>query len=456
MSATSVSSAMARPIDSIVFTAPEAGKIPPPPDSIHRAVHQIRLSSISHNYTCVESAAAQQRCSVIVVVKADGYGHGAIESAIHLADHVGADAFAVATLEEGIALRKAFETTPPAVRPTPLPMISSDTRSTSSSSSPVSQPVRCRRSPQIRILVLGPPVGYPRCFDEYLHYGIEVMCSGAEVAKAMMEWVSDEKARKRTEVERAANDAKQAALLSRHPSRDGVSAPPKNPMEAASVAACPPAATEKTPSGQMTTESVPVLVNEYKEPTLSATLGNVSGQDLAKEVRQFLMNQQALQHAKDKQQQKMQNGSTATTECSTISTMPTKKTESNGSIASSTTSIKKGQVFGGIEAVAKSSRTREMAAARAVGIFREDSMASDDTPPTAPAGTANTVASQKLVARKRLRYHVLVDSGMGRLGFKTQPVEVSDVGVRRDTVEIIQELVDMEVAGHPVGKKRRL
>jgi len=47
---------------------------------------------------------------------------------------------------------------------------------------------------------------------------------------------------------------------------------------------------------------------------------------------------------------------------------------------------------------------------------------------------------------------VLVDSGMGRLGFKTQAVEVSDVGVRRDTVEIISELVDLEVNGAPIGE----
>jgi Alanine racemase, N-terminal domain len=221
-----------RPVDAIVFTPPEAGKIPPPPDTPHRAVHQIRLSSISHNYTCVEVAAAQQRCSVIVVVKADGYGHGAVETALHLADHVGADAFAVATLEEGIALRKAFDSTPSSVRHMATPQISGggESRSTSSSSSPVStQPVRSMRSPQIRILVLGPPVGYPRCFDEYFHYGIEVMCSGPEVAKAMIEWVSDERSRKRTQVERAANDAKQAALLlSRTHSRDGVNLPPKN------------------------------------------------------------------------------------------------------------------------------------------------------------------------------------------------------------------------------------
>ena len=67
--------------------------------TLHRAVHKIRLSALSHNYSEVESAANRQKCSVIVVVKADGYGHGAIPSAIFLADKIGADAFAVATLE---------------------------------------------------------------------------------------------------------------------------------------------------------------------------------------------------------------------------------------------------------------------------------------------------------------------------------------------------------------------
>lgn len=72
--------------------------------TFHRAVHKIRLSALSHNYSEVESAANRQKCSVIVVVKADGYGHGAIPSAIFLADKIGADAFAVATLEVSFVL----------------------------------------------------------------------------------------------------------------------------------------------------------------------------------------------------------------------------------------------------------------------------------------------------------------------------------------------------------------
>ena len=67
--------------------------------TLHRAVHKIRLSALVHNFSEVESAANRQKCSVIVVVKADGYGHGAIPSALYLADTTGADAFAVATLE---------------------------------------------------------------------------------------------------------------------------------------------------------------------------------------------------------------------------------------------------------------------------------------------------------------------------------------------------------------------
>jgi hypothetical protein len=82
-----------------VIKQPNGGSLPLPPveDTFHRAVHKIRLSALSHNYSEVESAANQQRCSVIVVVKADGYGHGAIATALYLADNMGADAFAVAT-----------------------------------------------------------------------------------------------------------------------------------------------------------------------------------------------------------------------------------------------------------------------------------------------------------------------------------------------------------------------
>ena len=482
--------------EAIVFSKPPPDSIPPPPEANHRAVHQIRLAALSHNYSCVESAATRQRCSVIVVVKADGYGHGAIESAVHLADAVGADAFAVATLEEGIALRKAFENTPPAHSSYARPY--SETRSASSStSSPTNSaaavPVRSMRPPQIRILVLGPPVGYPRCFDDYYHHGIEVMCSGPEVAKALIEWLSDEKERKRTQVERAANDAKAAALLARPPAAWGAlasntstnSAAPKPAADAlgsssssSSSASTKTTADNGTPNmnnrkqfdvcnslptagaSAATTKAATAPASapvQWKEPSLSATLGNVSGQDLAKEVRAYLMTQKKAKEAKDANHLHANKSAGNSADNSTVGTAATTATFSQqsvatthygGSVAGATavgaakTGPFAGQVFGGIEAAAKTSRTREMATARATGVFREDS---DDD------GTV-THTQQMAVARKRLRYHVLVDSGMGRLGFKTQSVEISDVGVRRDTVDVIHELVELEVAGAPIGK----
>ena len=87
----------------------------------------------------------------------------------------------------------------------------------SRSASPITN-TRSMRSPHIRILVLGPPVGYPRCFDDYYYYNVEVMVSGPEVAQALMHWVANPAQRKRTLVERAAQEAKQRAL-SAHPSR---------------------------------------------------------------------------------------------------------------------------------------------------------------------------------------------------------------------------------------------
>jgi len=219
--------------------------------TFHRAVHKIRLSGLSHNYSEVESAANRQRCSVIVVVKADGYGHGAIPSAIFLADKIGADAFAVATLEEGIALRKALQETAStnpgchenlnhyfnlkqslnttisdhrrnlAVDQDSMSLVSNSAFTTMYGGGIYggmyggmgAKNSRMIRAAHIRILVLGPPVGFPRCFDDYYHYNIEVMISGPEVAMALYEWVSNTDERKRLQVERAANELKKKILL---------------------------------------------------------------------------------------------------------------------------------------------------------------------------------------------------------------------------------------------------
>ncbi len=62
----------------------------------------IDLEAVKHNYRYLKNQVGGQR--VIAVVKADAYGHGAIEIARSLPE---ADAFAVATVAEAVALRQA-------------------------------------------------------------------------------------------------------------------------------------------------------------------------------------------------------------------------------------------------------------------------------------------------------------------------------------------------------------
>jgi len=62
----------------------------------------IDLEAIRHNYRLLKQSSGNHR--VIAVIKADAYGHGAIEVARALGQ---ADAFAVATSGEAVALRKA-------------------------------------------------------------------------------------------------------------------------------------------------------------------------------------------------------------------------------------------------------------------------------------------------------------------------------------------------------------
>ena len=70
-----------------------------------RAWREIDLVALSHNARVLQSALAPG-CGLMAVVKADAYGHGALETALRLQND-GVKAFAVACLEEGIALRKA-------------------------------------------------------------------------------------------------------------------------------------------------------------------------------------------------------------------------------------------------------------------------------------------------------------------------------------------------------------
>ena len=446
-------------------------------DSTYRAVHQIRLSALIHNYNLVEAAAAQQRCNVIVVVKADGYGHGAIQTALHMADK-GADAFAVATLEEGILLRKALDATskklmkkkkkqtsaassssgaaaatprklsgttdsvdltdmfrPPATQQQQQQQqstmdesdaisvaLSTASVSTTTSSITTTTAASSRRAALIRILVLGPPVGCPLCFDDYCHYSIECMITGPEVAAALIQWVANPLDHKRRLVERVAQETKQEIgdfkyHENRYDDDDGYF------------------------DDNDDDESKTVLFTVKNSATLSGT----TGKDLVKEYKQFVLNQKKA--AQITNLQVMKSDSTAA-----MTTAPDQQCQ-HSTPTTNTTTTHYHEGFSGIEAAALNSRKREKAAA---ATSASNPMSS--TAHAATATTTTTIAHQLQHSKKRrLRWHAVVDTGMGRLGFKTESpssIATSDEG-RRDTVEILQELVNAElVHGAPIGKER--
>ena len=658
-----------------------------------RATHTIRLSALRHNYAIVEDAASRQRCSVIVVVKADGYGHGAVETAVHLADYCGADAFAVATLEEGIALRRALSLPaaaagggvgpahPAAAAPAPVgsvgvefgmmpssgaaaagpmvgatalagslppsrrtsemnpaaaaaaaaplpvsvapgiaelfqtPSLSASSSHSSSRLNPSSssggsiasqagaQSVKVgpasaaaaalpprNRAPRIRILVLGPPVGYPRCFDLYHHHQIEAMVSGPEVARALMEWVANVEERKRTEVQRAAAEFMGEALT-RHVGmvRVGLKGTGMGAIEdptsdqQAEMEEQSDGADEKEDekkddspeSGPIGNASLKVDKNDRSKPPrprpgpsigggaatatagngtaggtnakkaplrkasqlsenvgASATLSNVTGDDLAKEVRAILLNQQAaVAHLqKQKESEPLQKKKAAVsrqgsrnkldsevslstddlpydgvhatasaaitspvqTTCSDSTTTQTQQQQSAG--APTTNTGAKGAAplarqganiapFRGIEEAAKLSRDRQLAArarreaeeeARAAEKAQEDDGGDDVIVQPNAVGVHSTGSGSArpmpapiipqgdqppAQQRKRLRWHALVDSGMGRLGFKPDAPTKSETAVAdtsaavikprkprySETIALIKELHDAEV-----------
>ena len=386
-----------------------------PPDTKCRAVHQIRLSALTHNYNIVEAAASRQKCSVIVVVKADGYGHGALATAIHLSDSAGADSFAVATLEEAIALRKAFEMTPlggakdlvngkasnhgNAISNLSVyfkPPDMDGTETVSIVRTQISQATLTRtykRPRHVRILVLGPPVGYPDCFDDYYFYNIELVVSGPEVANALMAWVADPDRRKRTLVERIATESKALALLN-------------------------------TPNGGIGSDEPRIHENKLT----SATLSSFSGQDLVNEVRVYLMNQE--KKLKLSQPNSIPNSGRSTPANGNSAQVLSKSPPSGGNPIGA---------FSGIEAAAKHSRTRE----KCVKANELSLESSTDACSLAISMNESGVGRRKLV----LRWHADVESGMGRIGFKTEPVPHGDPSALRDTVTIMRELVDAEVCG---------
>ncbi len=66
---------------------------------------EVDLSALSHNFRQVEQLVGQA-CKILTVVKADAYGHGALQISRELIA-AGADMLGVATAAEGIRLRQA-------------------------------------------------------------------------------------------------------------------------------------------------------------------------------------------------------------------------------------------------------------------------------------------------------------------------------------------------------------
>ena len=69
-----------------------------------RAYIEINLDNLTHNVQVLRGA-MPAKCELMAVVKAQAYGHGMYEIATHL-DRIGVRAFAAATIDEGIALRR--------------------------------------------------------------------------------------------------------------------------------------------------------------------------------------------------------------------------------------------------------------------------------------------------------------------------------------------------------------
>ncbi|MDF2513426.1 MAG: vanTG [Herbinix sp.] len=81
-------------------TIPVAGYV----SKADRAWIEIDLNNLEHNVNTLKQA-MPENCELMAVVKADAYGHGAFEVSTYI-NRMGVNAFAVATIEEGIKLRQ--------------------------------------------------------------------------------------------------------------------------------------------------------------------------------------------------------------------------------------------------------------------------------------------------------------------------------------------------------------
>jgi len=343
-------------------------------------------------------------------------------------------------LEEGVVLRRAFEE-----------KLSSDLGS------------------RVRILVLGSPVGYPKCFDTYLHNNIELMVSGPEVAASLVQWMKNHDGRRRAEVETVGEKLKEDILKQNevgNPMRHGVvrqvsmnrDKTNEELLKEKEGSEVSKDASEITPQEE-TKSSKPPQSAPLQTKHVAATLTNMTGDDLAREVRQILVGQkQATAKASMPSipEPAAEDSSTIGSSSRNTSKNPSRVGSPVPEKKESDTAINKAAAtpFIGIADAAKASQQKEMRASK-LG----DDISKAETP----------------VFKKKLRWHALVDSGMGRLGFKIDEqsndtdlilapqasVEgapqaddgisdgsigsSSEVSAIRDTVSIIKELYDAEV-----------
>jgi alanine racemase len=66
---------------------------------------RVHLGNIRYNLEGIRKAVGTQR-KILIAVKANGYGHGAVEVS-RMAEQIGVDWLGVATVPEGIQLRQA-------------------------------------------------------------------------------------------------------------------------------------------------------------------------------------------------------------------------------------------------------------------------------------------------------------------------------------------------------------
>ena len=72
-------------------------------DFVRRTWAEISLDAIAHNFHEIKNRVGESS-KLCCVIKADGYGHGAVELA-HIYEKLGADFFAVSNIDEGIEIR---------------------------------------------------------------------------------------------------------------------------------------------------------------------------------------------------------------------------------------------------------------------------------------------------------------------------------------------------------------